>query len=606
MRRFTSSTKIACLLLLTISLWTTRVSAQNNFTIKINEPAEGALITGPFVLRGETTVPVEKSLTLKISAVDGGAVLATAPVPVTGTPGQQGTFTLNLSFTVEADTPVVMEVSYSVNGAPVAAAQVHVTLRPPPKVIIITATPAPAGPVVVSPDQPVPDAQLAAIQLALAEYEGRVQLVTPIPLSVEDRSFTDQCLGQVRTSELCPPGQIDGKVVKLAYGKDIYTYYVSSNQARLSLTESSPVNQQGNGVVAKIFSDAMTATGVRLFVARRFEGPFNGLVRSRVDWDSGVVTIVYASDGNPVTVNVTEKAMLPDMVIPAPDTTKETINIGPTVVQVQTVNGQKSIMWVVQGTLITLSVPQEVSTADLATFANGFSAPGSTEPGQLSPYDRNQFDRLTMNLSEPTRSMEMARQALMSFMAVPRKGGLISINQKQFKDTCLELAREGEQNCTAAVTPGYIVGIADTELFRYYVSGNTIRLNRENSELVNKVSANDFASPEAAKTNLTFPIIVPTDPGLILLGIEVGLSNNVNSALLIYRDQKTKGVLALRENATNGGSPAAPLSQNGDKSTSEVFTATQPNGGSALISLWASPEIGAEDLSRIKASFVAK
>jgi hypothetical protein len=150
------------------------------------------------------------------------------------------------------------------------------------------------------------------------------------------------------------------------------------------------------------------------------------------------------------------------------------------------------------------------------------------------------------------------------------------------------------------------VGIADTELFRYYVSGNTIRLNRANSELVDKVSSNDFASPEAARANLTFPIIVPTDPGLILLGIEVGLSNNVNSALLIYRDQKTKGVLALRENATNGGSPAAPLSQNGDKSTSEVFTASQPNGGSALISLWASPEIGAEDLSRIKASFVAK
>src|SRR4051812_17192547 len=101
MRRLTPSTKILFLFALTISLWTTRASAQTSFTIKINEPADGAVITGPFVLRGESTVPVEKALTLKISAVDGGTVLATAPVPVTGTPGQQGTFTLNLSFTVE-------------------------------------------------------------------------------------------------------------------------------------------------------------------------------------------------------------------------------------------------------------------------------------------------------------------------------------------------------------------------------------------------------------------------------------------------------------------------------------------------------------------------
>src|SRR5258706_4857438 len=346
--------------MLTLRLWKLRTTEQDISLIRITEPADGTLITGPFVLRGETVVPPEKALTLKIVAVDGGAVLATAPVPVTGTPGQQGTFTLNLSFTVEADTPVVMEVSYSKDGKLIAAAQVHVTLRPPPKVIIITATPASAAPVEVIPDLPVPDAQLAAVQLALAEYEGRVQLVTPIPLSVEDRAFTDQCLGQVRTSEICPPGQIDGKVVKLAYGKDTYTYYVSSNQARLSLAESSPVNQQGNGTIAKIFSDAMTATGVRLFIPRRFEGPFSGLVRSRVDWDTGVVTIVYAAEGNPVSVTVIEKALPPDTVIPAPDATKETLSIGPTVVQVQTANGQKSFTTAVQGTLITVSVPQAI------------------------------------------------------------------------------------------------------------------------------------------------------------------------------------------------------------------------------------------------------
>src|SRR5260221_4437913 len=138
MRRLITSsiTKIVFLLLLTISLWTIRATAQDNSLIWIIEPADGTLITGPFVLRGETVVPPEKALTLKIVAVDGGVVLATAPVPVTGTPGQQGTFTLNLSFTVEADTPVVMQVSYSKDGKLIAAAQVHATLRPPPQVII--------------------------------------------------------------------------------------------------------------------------------------------------------------------------------------------------------------------------------------------------------------------------------------------------------------------------------------------------------------------------------------------------------------------------------------------------------------------------------------
>jgi hypothetical protein len=587
-----------------ISLWTVTARAQDTITIKIIEPTDGALITGPFVLRGDATVPADKALTLRVLAAEVDAELAMSPIPVTGEVGAQGTFSINLDFKVEADTPIILELSSGIDKA-----RVRVTLRPEPKVIIITATPAPAAANVaptIDPNAPVPDAQLAAVQLALAEYSGRVQLVTPIPLSIEDRTFTDQCLGLSRPNEMCPPGEVNGKVVRLSFGKDIYVYYVTYNQARLSLNESAQVNQQGNSPIAKIFSDAMTATGVRLFIPKRFTGPFQGLLRSRVEWDSGIVTIVYAAEGNPVNVTITEKPYIPEQPLPAVDTTKENITIGSTAAQVITANGTKSATWVIQGTVVTVSVPEALATTDLAEFANGFSAPGSTDPGQLSPYDRNQFDRLTMNLSEPLRSIEMARQALISFFALPRKGGIVAVTQKPFKDTCLELARQGEQTCTPAVTPGYVIGIADTELFRYHVSGNAIRLNRENSELVDKFNTNDFASPEAAKDLLPFPIIAPTDPGLTLLGIQVGLTNNVNSALLIYRDEKTKGVIALRENATNGGSPAAPASVNGDKSTNEVFTAAQPNGKATLISLWASPELGPEDLSRIKASLTPR
>ena len=50
------------------------------------------------------------------------------------------------------------------------------------------------------------------------EYEGRVQVTTPLPFSVENRAFANSCLDLGRPNESCLQSQTPGKVVKLTFG----------------------------------------------------------------------------------------------------------------------------------------------------------------------------------------------------------------------------------------------------------------------------------------------------------------------------------------------------------------------------------------------------
>src|SRR5262249_20083181 len=193
----------------------------------------------------------EKQLTLQITALQSGTVLANTFLPVTGDPGSLGKFSISANFNVGGDTPILIVVSYSFNGSVVAAAQVHATLRP--------------GNAAQGASQPVSlIGDLAAVRLALQDYEGRVQVVTPMPISIEDRVFNDNCLGLPRTAELCIQGQIDGKVVKLNYGGMPFTYHVGNNQARLNANESSQVALKASNSIPKVLADATAATGVKL------------------------------------------------------------------------------------------------------------------------------------------------------------------------------------------------------------------------------------------------------------------------------------------------------------------------------------------------------
>jgi hypothetical protein len=584
------------LALVGLSLTPTISRAQSAFTITITEPAEGARISGPFTLRGTTVVPAERQLALRITATSTGERIIEQALPVAGQVGQQGTFSILINYTVSAATPALIQVLYfsPKDGSILARGEVRVVLRKynAPGVSVTD------------------DLSVAAVRFALADYEARVQVVTPIPLSVEDGAFNDSCLGLVRPGEACIQGQVAGKRVKLSFGGVTFTYHVGNNQVRLNEAESAPVKPKGSSV-PKLLAEASAVTGVKLYVPPKLSGPFEGLYFRRVDWENGVVTISYGADSSPIDFKIVEKA---GTTVPA-NPGGETVQIGTATVPVQVADGRRSVTWVIQSTLVTLSVPQNISSADLATLANSFALLGSTLPGQINPQDKAQFTRLTLNLPEPMRSVEMAREAFMALVRPSRQGVVIAVQAKQFSDSCLGLTRQNEA-CPAAVTPGYVIGIADTELYRYHVAGSVVRLNRPNSELRNKNGV-DYAAVDAVRAAAPF-VVAPADANLMLLGAEIDAGNNAPDALLLYRDGKTGGVLALRE--TMGGALPNPATSgqtitiNGQQYdvTSDANGRTVvfvfPSGADkhVLVTLWASPEVGIDDISRITNSLAAQ
>jgi Immunoglobulin-like domain of bacterial spore germination len=569
-----------------------RVSAQAAFTIKITAPTEGAQISGPFALEGATTVPPEKQLSVRVYATATNEQLIAQPVPVVGEVLQQGTFRIVLGYDVSAATPALIQVLYTspTDGSVVAKDEVRVVLRKYD---------------VASAPNPGDSAALAATQLALADYEGRVQVVTPIPSTVEERTFSSACLDLARPGETCNQEQVAGKVVKLSFGGVLNTYHVGNNQARFNEAESGPITVQPGAKVPKILADAAAATGVKLYVPVRPAGPFEGLYFRRVDWENGVVTITWGAENNPLEIRIMERA---GKAAPAPTKpTGETINIGGLDVPVQVDNGRRYVEWLIQTTVVSVSVPQNISNADLAALANSFSLLGSTQPGQTNPLNYNQFSRLTLALPEPVRSAEMARQAFMSLVKPARQGGIVAVQARRFSNGCVDLARQGEA-CTAVVTPGYVIGIADAELYRYHVAESIIRLNRDNSELKNKTGV-DYATLEVVRGAVPFAVAAPT--GVVntaLLGIQVTKADNAPVALLIYRDNQTGGVFSLRE--TGQGTPPAgneptitikgaqvPVtSEGGGRSATFIFQAVDR---ATLVTLWASPEVRIEDMARI-------
>jgi hypothetical protein len=565
--------------------------AQNPFTIHILEPADGAVISGPFKLRGDSTIPAEQQVTLRITDTNSGKVLANQPLALTGTVGTQGNFDLVINFKTNGDTPVLLEVLYtSKDGSITANAQVHVTLKAGAPTLVATAA---TG----QPEQSALEASLAAVKLALGDYEARVQVVTPLPVSIQDQSFNDSCLGLARTNEQCvAAGTVEGKIVKLSYGGAAYTYHVGGDQARLDVDASAPIKQKVE-TIPKLINDAMSVTGVKLYVPRRLVGPFQGLQLSKINWDNGIVTLKYSIEGNPTDIDITEQILVPGAAIPAAGT-GENIKLGSSNVPIQSVNGRRLIVWPVEGTLVSLSVPGSVSTAALTDLATGFALVGSTEPGQINPYDLAQFDRLTLALPEPMRSVEMARQALMSVLRPPRKGKVISVVGTTFKDKCLALVRQQEAACTQSPTPGYVIGIADTELYRYHVAGDAVRLNRENSDLLDKISV-EYASVEDAQGFVQFPIVAPKSDDMILMGVQVGTTG----VMLTYRDQKTGGVFALLER--NAASATGSTINNNGNGISEVFF-VKVGADQVQIVVWASPEFGKDGLTRIKNAIAGK
>jgi hypothetical protein len=590
-------------IVLLLALLTTPLSsiaAQAAFSIKITAPTEGAQINGAFTLEGTTTVPPEKQLTLKVFATATNEQMIALQIPVSGEVGQPSTFRVTLSYKVNATTPALIQVSYtSQDGTVVAKSEVRVVLRK------YDVTPAPG-----SDDN---NTAIAAVQLALADYEGRVQLVTPIPSSIEARSFANDCLDLGGPAESCLQGQVGGSVVKLTFGGLNYTYHVGNNQARLNESESGPINLQAGTKVNQFLVEASQATGVKLYVPVKPTGPFEGLYFRRVDWENNAVTITWGAENNPIEIKIVERS---GNTPPAPTKpTGDTIKIGKTDVPVQADNGRRYVEFVIGTTVISLSVPQNIGNADLAAFANSFSLLGSTQPGQTNPLNWNQFTNLTLALPEPVRSAEMARQALMGLLKPTRQGAVISIQAKQFSNGCLDLARKNEA-CTDVVTPGFVIGVADTELYRYHVAGNIVRLNRENSELINKTGA-DFATLDAIRPAVPFIVTAPTEViDATLLNIEVSQVENAPVALLIYRHNQTGGVFSLRESG-RGAVPAA----SGQESTITINGTQVPvkdeGGGhavtfifqqvdrAALITLWASPEIRTEELARIANALAA-
>ncbi len=588
-------------LLAFIALSVSPASAQAGFTIQITAPAEGAQINGPFTLEGTTTVPPEKQLTVKVIATATNEQMIAQPIPVSGEVGQPGTFHVVISYKVNGATPALIQVLYTSpqDGSVVAKSEVRVVLRK------YDVTPAPA-----SPDSTA----IAAVQLALTDYEGRVQVVTPIPSSVEPKTFGNDCLDLARPGENCIQGQeVDGAVVKLTFGGVAYTYHVGNNQARLNEAQSGPINLQGGAKVSDFLVQASQATGVKLYVPVKPGGPFEGLYFRRVDWENNAVTITWGAENNPVEIKIVERS---GSTPPAPTKpTGETIKVGKVDVPVQVDNGRRYVEFVIQATVISVSVPQNINNADLAALVNSFSLLGSTQPGQTNPLNWNQFTKLTLALPEPVRSAEMARQALMGVLKPTRQGAIISIQARQFGNGCLDLARKDEA-CTNIVTPGYVIGVADTELFRYHVAGDVVRLNRDNSELKNKVGA-DYATLDTAQPAVPFGLATPTDViDATLLSIQVTQIDNAPVALLIYRHNATGGVFALQERgqgavpAASGQEPTIAIkgaqipvkSEGGGHSVTFIF---QQVDRATLTTLWASPEIRTEEIARIANALAA-
>ncbi len=573
------------------------IRAQGNITIQIASPTEGAQITGPFVLQGTTTVPPEKQLSLRVIATSTNEILVTQAIPTVGEVGQLGTFSFPINYVVTAATPALIQVYYAPAQSTTiqAKTEVRVVLRP------FAATPVPSGDA----------AAFAAVQLALSEYEARIQTLTPIPVSVEAHTFDTDCLGLPRGTENCIAGQVDGQIVKLAYGGATYIYHVGNSQARFSETESGSIPQQGTIKAPKLLIEASQSTGIKLYVPVGLSGPFTGLYFSRVDWANGQVSIVYSAQGNPVDIQIVESAGNAQPSANAPN--GETVQIAGLTRQVETGNGRKSVSWVIQGTVVKISVPDSIGTSDLAALASSFSVLGSSQPGQTSSYDRKQFGKLTMNLPEPMRSVEMAREAFMDLVRLQRQGAIISVQNRQFTDNCLQLPRQGE-SCTGGATPGYVIGIADSELYRYHVAGGTIRLNRDNSELVNKLGT-DYVSVDPLRGTVPYGVAVPVDA--TLLGAQTSTINNVLTALLIYRDNQTNAVFALTE-SDQGVLPAAsdqdqkitvkgvdvPI-KNAGIGLVAVFVFTRDGKKPTLVSFWADPALGVDGLNRIANALTA-
>ncbi len=599
------------------------VYAQDNFTIQIQEPADGAVISGSFRLHGIATVPPEKQLTLVVTSATSGTVLATQSLPVSGDVGTQGTFDLSISFNVAGDTPVVIQVVYRSpnDGSVIAVQQVHVTLQkagttgaptlvPPPSAIPPTAsapTLVPAPTVVSAATLPSStltaiDPMLAAAQLALGDYEARTQIVTPIVINVQTRTFNNSCLELGHPNEQCSSDPVDGSVVKLSYGGAIFTYHVGNNQARMNRATSASLKHKQEGI-PKLLSDAATAMGATLYLPQRLTGPFQGLPLNHIGWDNGVVTMIYSLDGNPTSFTVIEKALPSPSPLSAAGQGVASVTIGTYKAPIQNSGVQQSISWAIDGTLVTLNVPSTISVGDLTDLANGFAVLGSTQPGQINPLDSSNFDKLTVALPEPIRSAEMARQAFLDLVNPLRKGHVIAVQSRIFTDTCLELPRFNEPNCEP--TPGYVIGIADTELYRYHVAGNSIRLFRDNSALLDKLSE-DYASPAAAQAAVKFHVVAPTDSNLILTGVQGITAQAAPSVTLFYHDQASGGSFSLVETAAGNVPAVQPAIADNLGVVTATFAFPDSGPGQTLIALWASPELGASGIARVKNSFTAQ
>jgi hypothetical protein len=594
--------RAAILLLMIMAFFAPHPSrAQSDIRITIQEPAEGLQVGGPFTVQGTISqLPPENRLALRVSATSTGERLIDQPVQVSPQAGTQGgTFRITLNYRVAAITPAVVEVIFfsPQDGSVVAKGDVRVVLRPYDNAIDVLG--------------PADLAAIDAVRLALIEYEGRVQVTTPLPVSVENRAFANSCLDLGRPNESCLQSQTPGKVVRLAFGGVEFTYHVGNNQARLNEANSAPINQKGDARTPPALLEASASTGVKLYVPGRLTGPFQGLFFRRVDWENGIVTIIYGAENNPLEIRIVERAG--NAAPPPAKPNGENIDIGTAKVPVQVDGGRRYVEWVIQTTIVNLSVPENISTADLAALANDFTLLGTAQPGQTDPLIRTTFTQLTLNLPEPIRSVEMARQAFMGLVKPTRLGSVISIQPRQFANDCLDLPRQGEtcpQN--VAAVPGYILGVSDTELFRYNVAGEHIRLNRENSELRNKVGL-DFATVEGVRSAAAF-VAAPTDANLTLLGAELSQPNNVPTALLIYREKGTNGVIALRETTSSNPPPPSqdqPITIGGVqvplKSDGNGRTVTFLFGGKGpLVTAWASPEIGTDVIERVANSLAAQ
>jgi hypothetical protein len=595
------SCRAAILLILIAAFFVPDLSrAQADVKITIQEPAEGLQVNGPFTVQGTVSqLPPENRLALRVSATSTGERLIDLLLQVAPQAGtQSGTFRITLNYRVSGITPAVVEVLFfsPQDGSVVAKGDVRVVLRPYDNALDVLG--------------PADLAAIDAVRLALSEYQGRVQVTTPIPVAVENRAFANSCLDLGRPNESCLQSQVSGKVVRLSFGGVEFTYHVGNNQARLDEASSAPINQRGDARTPPALLEASAATGVKLYVPGRLTGPFQGLFFRRVDWENGVVTILYGADNKPVDIRIVERAG--NAAPPPAKPNGENIDIGTAKVPVQVDGGRRYVEWVIQTTIVSVSVPENVSTADLATLANSFTLLGSTQPGQTDPLIRTTFTQLTLNLPEPIRSVEMARQAFMGLVKPTRLGSVISIQPRQFANDCLDLPRQGEtcpQN--VAAVPGYILGVSDTELFRYNVAGDKIRLNRENSELRNKVGL-DFASVEGLRSAAAF-VAAPADANLTLLGSELSQPGNIPTALLIYRETTTNGVIALRETASGNppqaqgqpitiGGVQVPVKSDGNGRTVTFLFA----GKGPLVTLWASPEIGTDVIERVANSIAAQ